>query len=551
MKQLSSLMALIVATFLILACGDQVAMQGYESSKTTGSIDLIVKEIGTNTPIDSAKVSWYIDGVQTSAYTDSLGSMTIADLPRGTYALTLEKASYAAMEITIDGLSSLGDAEIPVLPDVDKTCYLHTLTATISGVVKITDIDANKALANGVTVDLQLPESSDFREKYYSTTTDTNGIYTFTNLPERVETYEISTRTLEIGEFKYAAATPAPQSNLKPNESVKVLPVTLSIEANSLSVDSYNSDIKANDTISVNFSDIIDITKIKRNHITVSSGSATIAADYSFSEDNRSIYVYAIQGNWGEVGTYTLNLNLSSIYGRSLSTSLNFKVENLTTPGNVTGLMAYNGSDTLVDYYTDDIELTWNSIAGVTGYDIYKKSSLEDNFTLVSYRSVINDTAATVSNVSFEDATTNEFMVVGYTDTKQSEFSEAQTITLSDVVGPTLSTSSGFNLYNYNLDHSDSVTTDTLQTRSYRSTADVDTTATILLSLMNHDVFELSYEWIGSYSNDLYITVALPPNTDATIPDSLSSIIDTLLVEGLVDMSGNEAETQKIVFYIN
>ncbi|MGL1933510.1 MAG: carboxypeptidase-like regulatory domain-containing protein [Fibrobacterales bacterium] len=547
MKQLSSLMALIVATFIFLACGEQVAMQGYESSKTTGSIDLIIKEIGTNEPIDSAKVSWYIDGTQTSAYTDSLGSMTIADLPRGTYGITLEKAGFAAMEITIDGLNSLGDAEIPVLPDVDKTYYMHTLTATISGAVKITDIDDNKTLAHGVTVDLQLPETSDFREKHYTTETDSNGIYTFSNLPERVETYELSTRTLEIGEFKYAATTPAPQSNLKPDESVKVLPVTLSIEANSLSVDSYNSDVKTNDTIKVNFSDIIDLDKIKRNHITVTSGGSTIAADYAFSEDNRTMYLYAIQGNWGEVGAYTLRINLSSIYGRPLNTSLTFTVENLTTPGNIIGLMAYNGLDTLVDYGTDEITLTWNSIPGVDGYDIYKKSSVDSNFSLVSYPNFMHDTTATISaNLSFEDATTNEFMVIGYTDTKQSEWSDAQTIILKDVIAPTLDTSYSFSLYNTYLDRSDSITTDTLITRSFRSTADVDTSATLSLSMMTNTALELSYEWDGSYSKNLNITIAIPPMTNAMIADSLLPFTDTLLVKGLIDLSLNEASTKKI-----
>ncbi len=563
MKNLFTLITLAFAMLFTQGCLESVAVQEYSESKNSASVDLNITDITTSAVIDSALVSWYVDGVHTIEYTDSTGRLTIPSLKAGVYNFTIEKAGYAAMVFSAN-LSSVGETEMPVIADIDRTIQMHALSVSITGVVKLQDPDNNKTVKSGVVVDLLLvdtlqPEGQGYKSTSYSTVTDSTGSYTFTGLPERVDNYDISTRRLETDGFNYRPILLPQQQDLKPNEVISMEPAILIIDAPDLIVDSWVQDIGTTDTLTIAFSDTINLEKIKLNNIAVTNGANDqIATNYTFYDGNSKLKVFPAMGNWGTIGTYSISLTLTSIHGDNINMlQKSFSVINTDLPGDVTGLVADFGSDTTTNYNDSIVFIKWNEIPNVSGYEVYKKRTGDDNFIYVSsYDNEI--TNATIPNLDFENAAATELMIVSYNHNNTSNFATAPIITFRDVVVPKMNHSPGSTINSNNLymdntlyaikdsiGNGKSSDVDGVSHNGVPWTligdADIDTTAVVTATFkLNPTVLGVDWAWNKNSNGDIVMEawITVPPATDAS-----GINLDTLVIQGLKDVTGNVRTT--------
>ncbi len=531
MKKLITMLLVIFSLFLFLGCDNAALEVGNEEAKTSGSIDITIKDINTLMGIDSAKISWTLNGTNDSRFTDSLGNATISGFPRGVYLFKIEKDGYASVQSYVVDFYSTGENAMPVLGDYDTTLLLHPKTISIQGIVKKQDTEGNITPQAGVIVDLQLDKAYGFEQISLIDTTDANGSYQFDSIPEQSFTYSVSTRTFQVAGYPYQRVTLTQLMGLKSGEIVVMEPAIAGIDANPFQVDSYTREIGTSDTLSIIFSDTIDITKIRKGDIIVQNGMpTTIAADYSFNVDNKTLKLFPAKATWGERGDYSFTVNLTSLTGNTLNAPYTFSVLDLATATPASSLIAFQAADTLIDYNTPSLNLLWPQVANAAGYDIFLKQKDEDNF--VKYQNVANgtDTLVNVTGLDYTAGNDNTFMVVSYTANGTSLYENAPTLYTKDVTPPTANNAT-LAVYN-NLDNSAGLTTDTLQTEVITVTADIDTaTAPTISFLTNTTLFGVDWNWTAGGDISANIVVK--------IIDASAIVSDTILITGLKDLAGN------------
>ncbi len=535
MRYLLTVAITLIAVFGLQACGSDIAKHENSDSKMTSTIDFSVKDVVSEAPVDSAMVTWNNNGTPEVLYTDSTGQVVITDLPRGSYTVTITKVGFATVEKVID-LTSLGDSDIPVLPDFDYIILMHAQGVTITGTVKLRDTDANEAPKAGVLVDLTLSATDNIKEVVFTDTTDTNGEYSFSALPERIAQYTITARRTQSAPYYYGSGALGAVTNIKDGEVISMDPLVLTIEAVNLVADSYAREISQSDTLKVAFSDAINLTKVRMGDIAIMNNTPVqVAADYTFSLGDSVMHIFPAQGNWGPSGTFTLNLDIESVRGKTLNTAYTFSVLNDSISTSITTLTANNGTDTTVDYNTTSVDIIWNQVTNAKGYEIYVKDTEGDNYTKHSTIANGEDTIASVGGLDFGDAKTNSILVVSYTDKKISSFQDAPVITFADSTAPSL-TAYTYNLNSANLDNTAGLTKDTVLTYALGGSADIDTTALVTVTLQTStQVMGVDWNWtMNGASPEIETHVFVLPSLSAA-----AVVTDTIIVDVLTDISGN------------
>ncbi|MGL1933511.1 MAG: hypothetical protein OCD01_00750 [Fibrobacterales bacterium] len=541
MRIISLMLLLLCFIAGTLSCTDSTISQEFTESKTTGSVDLTLKDFTTRTSLDSAKVSWVVDDISYNAWTDSIGHVSIADLPRGIYAVSIEKTGYAAMYLDSIDLTSTGSNRMPILGDYDETILMHKNSASISGILKMEDSEKNKTPTPGITVDLELTGTPGIVTTHFEAITDSLGVYTFNNIPEGIAQYNLTTRNFEKEAIEYASLTLPYQQNLKSAEAIAIPPAVLPIAIPNVTVDKAPNEIHSNDSVLIVFSQDIDTTRINRGDISVTRSSATIAVNAFFTNGTRKLILTPTLGNWGETGNYTLRISLESIDGGKINSSLMFTVADVAQPATITGFTPDTLIDS-VDYDTRYLQATWDHVPNAAGYEIYTRTSHDSLFTLANTISGELDTIASVS-LDLSAGKSNHFMIVSYTSNGTSKFVEAPIIDVYDVTSPTLDTTP-LVIYT-DLNNSTADSAKNVLTQSIYVSGDVDTTKAPTLNILkNGELLTPSFEW--SSSKYLIVSLDIPAGKDAS---SLRE--DTLTLLGLTDLAGNaltELQIKKIEF---
>ncbi|MGL1900914.1 MAG: hypothetical protein OCC49_02170 [Fibrobacterales bacterium] len=541
MRIISLLLLLFCFIAGTLSCTDSTISQEFTESKTTGSVDLTLKDFTTRTSIDSAKVTWVVDDITYIEWSDSLGHITISDLPRGIYAINIEKAGYAAMYRDDINLTSTGSNRMPILGDYDAMILMHKNSATISGILKMEDHEGNKTPTPGITVDLELTGTNGIVTKNFETVTDSFGVYSFTDIPEGIERYNLTTRNFEKGAIEYASLELPRQYNLKSAESVSIPPAVLPVAIPNVTIDIAPKEIYSTESVAIVFSQDIDTTRINRGDITVSGQGTAIAINYLFTVGTKQLTITPTQGTWGETGNYTLRVSLESIDGGSINTSVLFTVADIAQPATVIGFTPDTLIDS-VDYDTRYLQATWDHVPNAAGYDIYAKTSHDSLFSKVNTISGELDTMASLS-LELSEGKSNQFMIVSYTSNGTSTFEEAPIFSVKDVIAPKIDT---IPLVIYtDLNNSTADTAKNVLTESIYISGDIDTTKTPSLNVLrNGDIFVPSFEW--SSNKYLIVSLDIPAGKDASLLAE-----DTLTLFGLTDLAGNalpELQVKKIEF---
>lgn len=556
MKKMLMISLSLLALLVLSACGDDVAVNGYDESKTSATLDLSVEDAASNMPLDSVEVSWIQNGKLKTATTDSNGVLLIKGLTAGSYTFTLTKEGYAEIKVS-SSFVPVTDIEMPVIPDKDMTLSMNALGVTVEGQVKLQNIDGQKLLVDGATVELVLNGSA-WAEPIFTTTTDENGAFSFSNLPERT-TYSVTIHRHAEDGVAYKTSETWTVSGLRAGESqTKTASFLLTIEAPELVVDEItDEDLSSGDTLEVVFSEEVDQDEIKLDDIEVTGSGNTVAVETKWSSNGKTLMVWPADGEWGSSGTYTIWLSLQSVEGETLNTSENFSVVIGGAAGTVSGFEIvewFNGSDwwenELIDITISQVELKWDLEDGVAGYEIYRKDSDDDNFTLYATINDPEDSNYVVTGLSgdLDDGAHVKFMIVSFTGDGRSPFADAPVITLEDVAGPMI-TNTGAVLAEPlcdapwdQCDNSLGATDFVLDTEFLGFTADIDTSVAPTLSTQSGSAkLGLAFAWTGASSGSVELSVLA--GEDAT---SLAGNIDSLVISGLTDTLGNVAPDRKI-----
>ncbi len=534
MKGKLTLLLLLCSIFLLLSCSDQPVAQEFSESKTTGSIDFIVKDIGTAAVIDSAKITWVIDGEPKETYTDSLGYASISELEKGIYSFEVHKPGYTPITLTNINMTESIDSKMPILIDRDIAAYMHSNSVNLSGVIKIEDSKGNKVPQAGVIVDLIISSSTGINNIALVDTTDENGFYTFSNLPERAENYEISTRSYESEGVLYERRnlTPQPLNNLKAGEQVIQTPEIIKINSQGFTVDSYNTELGKTDTLSIVFSTPVDAGKVKRDNVTIRNEvNNIVAANWSLNTAGTIMKIYPAMGTWGAGGNYEFSLVLVNTQNIGLNEDHNFKVTDTAIPTTVTGFTDFAGASTRVDWDTTSIEVIWTAVDDAAGYYIYLKKTGDDNYIKVRDINDGSTVKTTVYGLDFTKAKEDSLLVVSYTSNGTSDFTTASVLALKDVVAPSIA------------QHPIRIIGD-LDNSAYAEAfiafidtlivpGDIDTAVAPLIALQSGLIgLSPSSKWLNN--NRLEISYSVPASHTAATFTS-----DTLIVNGLTDISGN------------
>ena len=439
MKKTIKILATIALFLTLFACSD-VAMTGYDESKTTATIDILVTDAGTSDPLDSVVVVYVVNGREKSVKSDTLGRVTIPNLGSGTYRLRLTRAGYADVDVTVP-LAPAPDIDMPVVPDADLSLYMYAEGVTLTGDVKIQDAKGVKTLKAGVTVDLTLGGAS-FVKDVCTTVTDADGKFTFANLPE-MASYTVSVRRLVVGEQAFEGTTTWTETGIRTgNVITKPSAFVMTLDAPVLEVNTINTELKSTDELVVSFSQIVDVSKIGLGDIEVTrNGFTEVAVSAVWSDSNKTLTIAPVSGAWGATGAYELALVLKSTAGANFTGTnpIDFGVTAaVVAPAKVTNFHLVSWVDVLgdlqdttvaVDNSADMLHLAWNDIDGENGYEIWRKRSNEDNFTLLSTNFAGDTTYTADVGGLFTGSNKATFMVVSFTDAGRSDFATAPRLT--------------------------------------------------------------------------------------------------------------------------
>ncbi|MBU0473778.1 MAG: carboxypeptidase regulatory-like domain-containing protein [Bacteroidetes bacterium] len=180
----------IFAILLILGCNDEIT-NNYNTTdgRVIGSIHGVVTDANTNTRIFGVEVTTVVNGKVFKTLTDSLGYYSITNLSTGDYEISYSgKKDFAIgrTTVSIPTLQQIGITEFPTSEDFHYSekmdIDLYMLNAGLTGKVWTKFDDENTIIASGVMVIADF-SNYDISPDKYITTTNSDGSFTFNNLP--------------------------------------------------------------------------------------------------------------------------------------------------------------------------------------------------------------------------------------------------------------------------------------------------------------------------------------------------------------------------------
>ena len=367
----------IFIALLVTGCDVDQNLGGDESDDYTdgrviGTIHGVVKDAHSGARLKDIVVTTMVKGESHWAHTNDLGYYAITNLSPGNYELTFSGSDgYAIMSTDEDipTLQSIGVIDRATSEDfhytVTQDMSLYSLSAGLTGAVYTKQDDENTTLAGaGVTVIADY--EAVFSPSWYSAVTDSDGVYSFSNLPAA----EANIITLPFNDGTYDYAITFNDVGLLPGLTVTNDPIILEIETAEpfiLTNNFENDDFGLNESLTMTFSKTMDASSFD---ISLSSGEfeSSWTNDITLTIDP----LVTLQAST----TYSLSLSGYSQDNNSFSTSLSFVTEDgeiadTTAPAQVTGFAIDEEDDWTADYNTTSITFKWNTVGGADGYIIW------------------------------------------------------------------------------------------------------------------------------------------------------------------------------------
>ena len=353
--------------------GGDESSDNYTDGRVIGTIHGVVKDAHSGARLKDIVVTTTVKGEIYWVFTNDVGHYAITNLSPGNYELTFSGSDgYAIMSTDEDipTLQSIGVIDMATSEDfhytVTQDMSLYSLNAGLTGTVYTKQDDENTTLAgSGVTVIAEYEAA--FSPSWYSTVTDSDGVYSFSNLPA---TEDVSIKTMPFNDGTYDYDVASNEVDLLPGVTVTNNPIILEIataEPFILTNNFENDDFGLTESLTMTFSKTMDASSFD---ITL-SGVVFVSSwtnDITLTIDP----LVTLQAST----TYSLSLDGFSQDNNSFSASLSFVTEDseiadTTAPAQVTGFAVDEEGDWTADYNTTSITFKWNTVDGADGYIIW------------------------------------------------------------------------------------------------------------------------------------------------------------------------------------
>ena len=371
--------SLICIALLVTGCDLDQNLSGDESSdnytdgRVIGTIHGVVKAAHSGARLKDITVTTVVKGETYWVFTNDVGHYAITNLSPGNYELTFSGSDGYAIMSTEENIPTLQEAGVPDMATsedfhhaVTKDMSLVSLNAGVTGTVYTKQDDENTTLAgSGVTVIAEY--AAIFSPSWYSTVTDSNGVYSFSNLPAADEV-SVKTMPFSDGTYDYAVATN--DVGLLPGVTVTNDPIILEIATAYpfiLTNNFENDDFGLTESLTMTFSKTMD----------ASSFDITLSSELFVSSWTNDITLtidplVTLQAST----TYSLSLSGESQDNNSFSASLSFitessQIADTTAPAQVTGFAVDEEGDWTADYNTTSITFKWNTVDGADAYIVW------------------------------------------------------------------------------------------------------------------------------------------------------------------------------------
>jgi hypothetical protein len=201
MKKSILMLLVVCAVFALSNCKKDYLVQN------TGTVTGNVRDVANNNYLGKVLATVVIDkNTMLKDSTDSVGYFSISGIPVGTYALVYSKAGYATMRTSVTVENS--DAVTNTTSGSKQTenyglfqsVQMYPLVSKAKGTVTLFGVP----IANAIVTAYVRPGSAvkassvasitpEFEPYYYTTTSDANGVYSFSNLPLFANTTVVAT----------------------------------------------------------------------------------------------------------------------------------------------------------------------------------------------------------------------------------------------------------------------------------------------------------------------------------------------------------------------
>lgn len=545
-----AVLSLFIPILLGLHCSPTNSKEiEFTQGNTKATVIVHILDAHTNAPIKDVLVK--IAGYD-SAQTDSTGLAVIKNIVPGSFILFCMKTGYESIaslfEVAIDSNSTT----VPIVKQSAERFYLAHQGVTIQGNVYYEDERA-KIPAESAVVECRLGTASNNFLDPLRKAVVTNGIYTFSDLPE-FTSYAISILPYKVNKKIFKQQASISISGKAVGDTAQATPAVLTLTPDDyFIVLSHNlKNVMVNDSIVILFSDAVDTNIVNADSIYVLRNSTKILIKRKWAVNNTRLIIRPFDGKWMAQYTYLLYVKrLKSSSGKTLvNTEFNpysFYPVLTGTLGNIQNLKARanpNADSIKIDYNTSSVYLLWSPLSNAISYEVYKKAFNDSVWSLVNE---ISDTVLSIASAGvFANGGFIKFLVLGSNSTMTSPIESASVITAKDEKQPvinTVSSSSGFN--------NSSIATPKLVTISAYLPEPMDTSTKPAFS-----VIEASYVSGSTMFGDTAYKVPADKcvwtwtsttggRIDVTIDASMNGAYDTLKVNcrGLKDSAGNPVDS--------
>ena len=381
---LKSAFALLAAGSFLVACGSDEVVNVNDEAKEKATITLKVVDNHDGSAISGASVYSVVD--DKTRKSDKLGLSVWKSQVLGTHAYEVSMEGYATILTAVD-LVEQGQGNVARVGDVIQKVEMYKTGVTAKGTVLYTDDKGNKKAVKDAVVYASLPDK--FVPSEFSTKTNANGEYTFSDLPEGVR-IGISVGQLVIDKMTYAGITvdSIGGPSYRAGDIVNANIINMGKVAKQVVLTSSNLE-EADTASTLTFTFSADLADSSKKAWSVKVGSSPFATVVTVDKKTVSIKP-AKGGKWQKNTSYTISGTVYSTEGISYtmpSTSFSPGAGSSNAPDQVGSIKAVDGYD------DDEIDVTWTAPkSAFDGYHLYFKTNSQSTYTYYSSYGVSSTT---------------------------------------------------------------------------------------------------------------------------------------------------------------
>ncbi len=393
----------IIAVFLIFGMIGFNSCKKQEIVKIVGFVQGHAFDGNTDQPLDSVKVAWTVAGKKDSTTATAEDGYLISNLLAGEYTIWFSKTNYTTIAYDAWVYDEGSAGNVTVRGGANKEMVLtynpnlYPLNGSVSGRLYITENGLNVPAA-GAEVQLDYNRADKEDDEYYrfvpglyTTTTDADGYYTFTNIPATEVILRFLDYTDGNGETYYDPSYHTTNyrriyltggaSYTHPNVTLSMVDDGISLIASNLfsatNVGTQNFDVTSD--ITLTFNKNVDMANTEdMGYVRLEIGNVEIEADITYADN--MITINPTQDLAANT-TYTVDYNVygAQTYDNTGGQTITFSTsDDATVPAQVTGFdvaksAGYMGVGWEADYNTTNIWFEFNRITNALAYEVYAK----------------------------------------------------------------------------------------------------------------------------------------------------------------------------------